>query len=340
MITIKELAKIAGVSRGTIDRVVNRRGRVDKSVEARISGIIDKYGYKPNKVARALVNRKKLYVIGAISASVNNVFFRDVVEGVRRAEAEMKEFGVSLRYREVTKFSVPDQLACIDEMLEEGIDALAINPINDEAIRSRLKEVDRRNIPVITFNSDIEGTDRLAYIGCDYRKTGRIAAGLVAVSCREKANIAVVIGSMKSLGHHLRMQGFCDEIKKYSGLKVERVVEMYDDESTSFEKVRELLAEAGEVDAFFFAAGGKEGGLRAIRESREGNWPRIVTVDIDPFTTSCLREGLVFATVCQQPFVQGYEPVKQLAHCLLYGEKPEKAVQYTQAEIVIRQSIS
>lgn len=340
MITIKEIAELAGVSRGTVDRVLNKRGGVNRAVEERINRMVEQYGYKPNKTARALVNRKRLFTIGVISATVENVFFRDVLEGIRRAEEEVRELGISLRYMEVAKFSVAEQLRCMDEMLAQGIDALAIAPINAVEIRDRLLALHAQDIPVITFNSDIEDVEKLAYIGCDYKKTGRIAAGLIAFNNVDPVKIGIVTGSTRSLGHCLRVEGFCREMEKcYPGMEVVRIVEMFDDEITSYSKVGGLLSECGDINAFFFAAGGKEGGIRAICEAGKGGRTRIVTVDIDPFTRKCIEEGVVSATICQQPFVQGHAPVHQLANYLLHGESPEKRCQYTQAEIVIRQCL-
>ncbi len=85
MITLKEIAELAGVSRGTVDRVLKNRAGVSKAVIDRVNAIAEHYGYTPNKLAQALVNRKKEYKIGVISSSSENIFFKDVAEGVRAA---------------------------------------------------------------------------------------------------------------------------------------------------------------------------------------------------------------------------------------------------------------
>lgn len=339
MITINKIAELAGVSRGTVDRVINKRGGVSQFVEKRVAGIIDQYGYKPNKVARALVKSRKLHSIGVVSTSAENVFFVDVARGVRRAERDLEDLGVAVRYCEVSKFSAAEQVACINEMLRNGVDALAVNPIYAPVVKEKLAEAIGRGVPVITFNSDIEGIDRLAYIGCDYRKSGRIAAGLLAMASGGKAGVAIVTGSAKILGQCLRVKGARDELRRRRDMRIVEVVEMFDDDITSYSRVKELLAKNGGVDAFFFAAVGKEGGIRAIAEARRGRMPLIVTVDLDPFTCECIRNGTVMATICQQPFQQGYEAVRQLADYLMHGDRPARQMQYTQPEIVIRQSL-
>lgn len=339
MITIREIAELAGVSRGTVDRVLNGRGGVRDDIATRINRIVLEHGYRPNKAARALASHKKTHLIGVVFPSVDNKFFKAVLRGIRAAEKEVADLNVKLLCREITRFSVTDQLLCIEEMLQSGIDALAINPVNERIIVERLREMGEEGIPVITFNSDVQGTGRLAYIGCDYDRSGRIAAGLLGRFCPDGAAVAIVTGSLTSLGHSQRVNGFRQAALDYPGLRVRTVVEMYDDEMTSYSKVGDLLKSGADIDAFFFAAGGQEGGIRAIREAGREGTVKIVTVDLDPVTVEFLKSGIVSATICQQPYVQGHEAVRQLAMYVLYGEKPENEIQYTHSEIMIRESL-
>lgn len=339
MITIRKIAELAGVSRGTVDRALNGRGRVSPDVIARIDAIVAEYGYKPNKTARGLANRKKSFLLGVISSSLDNVFFKNVLRGMHTAEKEAAEFGVSLLYREVSRFSVSEQLRWLDELTERGIDGLVINPINDAAVVDKLHGLRRGGLPIITFNTDVEALDRLAYIGCDYVHNGRIAAGLVALTCNGRATVAAVIGASNILGHSLRLRGFREELAAYPGIALKTTVEMFDDEITSYCKVGELLAANPDIDAVYFAAGGKEGGIRAILESGRRESIRVITVDLDPVIVGHLKSGVVSATVCQQPYMQGYEAVLRMARHLALGEKPASALQFTRSEIVLKQTL-
>lgn len=340
MITIRKIAHLAGVSRGTVDRVVNGRGGVDKVVAQRIQDIIDAHGYKPNRAAKTLANRHKSHLIGVLSASIDNMFFRDVVSGIKAIEDEVKELGVSLLYQETARFSVQDHINSLDEMLAAKVDALAVNPVNDDAVVAKLREFNARGIPVITFNSDIEGVDKLSYIGCDYRKSGSIGAGLIGLVCQGATQAAVITGSMKSLGHSQRVDGFRETLTQFHpDIEIKAIVQMFDDEITSYREISRLIEREPGIEAFFFAAAGKEGGIRAINESAIAGKAKIVTVDIDAFTRDMLMQGVVSATVCQQPYIQGYLPIKQLANYLLYDEPPTEKIQYTKTEILIPQCL-
>ena len=94
--TIKEIARICGVSRGTVDRVVNKRGKVKPQTEEMILRVIAEHGYTKNTVAQALTVKKKEPVIGVILCSEGNPFFDDVINGFRRAEEDLRDYGVTL----------------------------------------------------------------------------------------------------------------------------------------------------------------------------------------------------------------------------------------------------
>lgn len=82
MITIKEIAKRANTSRGTVDRVVNNRGKVNKELEARIRKIMEEEHYVPNEVARVLTMSGQKINIGVIIGSINHDFLEIVKKGV------------------------------------------------------------------------------------------------------------------------------------------------------------------------------------------------------------------------------------------------------------------
>ncbi len=339
MITLKEIAELAGVSRGTVDRVLKNRAGVSKAVIDRVNAIAEHYGYTPNKLAQALVNRKKEYKIGVISSSSENIFFKDVAEGVRAAEKEVAGLGVSLVYREAPKFDPATQLRLIDEVLAEGIDGLAIRPVNDEAIRRKLLDVGAAGIPMITFNTILEDVGVLAHVGSDFRRMGRLAAGMLAGVCGGEGRIVILIGSLLSYGPKITANEFWDELGHYPDMSVSTVIETLNDEIETYTKVSAHLRSDPGVRALFFAAGGKEGGMRAVREAGLAGTVAVVTINLDPFTRECLEDGTVAATICDKPFVQGYDPVAQLAAYVVYGTRPAEKLQYTKPEIIIRQSL-
>ena len=92
MATIKQIAEMAGVSRGTVDRVLNNRGSVNANTAARVREIAEKLNYKPNKAGLMLAAQKKNLKIGVILFPDSNPFFSEVLEGVNAKAKELSAY--------------------------------------------------------------------------------------------------------------------------------------------------------------------------------------------------------------------------------------------------------
>ena len=118
MARIKDIAELAGVSRGTVDRVLNNRSGVSPQTAEKIKEIAKALDYRPNKAGLALAAQKKKNKIGIVLFSRNNPFFDEVSEGVQAKARELADYGVTTLTRRV-EFDLAAQLAAIDELLED-----------------------------------------------------------------------------------------------------------------------------------------------------------------------------------------------------------------------------
>ena len=163
--TIKEIAQLCGVSRGTVDRVLNHRGKVKPDTEALILRTIHRMGYTKNIAGKALTVKKNAPVFGALVSSEGNPFFDDVIAGFRKAEEDLNDYGVTVMLKTMRGYDVARQLSLIDELTDAGMTVLVIQPINDERIESRFRQLAEKGVATITLNTDIENSCRLCYVG-------------------------------------------------------------------------------------------------------------------------------------------------------------------------------
>lgn len=138
-VTLAEIAALAGVSRGTVDRALNNRGRVDAKVAARVQHIAVEMGYRPNRAGRMLALAKHPIKIGVIVQSVETMFMHMVYEETRRACVRLKNEGAEVLLRPLEGVDASRQLAAIDELVAAGVNGLAITPVEDDAVRARLR---------------------------------------------------------------------------------------------------------------------------------------------------------------------------------------------------------
>lgn len=337
MATIKQIAEMAGVSRGTVDRVLNNRGSVNANTAARVREIAEKLHYKPNKAGLMLAAQKKNLKIGVILFADTNPFFREVLEGVNAKAQELSAYNFTVLIRQVS-FDETDQFNTMEELLKEGIQGLVIAPFNSLYIAAEIDRLADMGIPVITVNTDILSR-RMAYVGSNYRLSGQTAAGLVSLMTFGEIHVGIVSGSSHVLCHSDRIEGFTSAIaEKGERIHIAATIENHDDDEESYEKVKEMLASHPEINVLYFAAGGVAGGCRAAKESGRIDSMRIFTYDCVPTTAELLKEGTVTATICQHPYKQGYLPVELLSRYLIEGVTCNE-YHYTDIDIRIKENL-
>lgn len=337
MTTIKDIADLAGVSRGTVDRVLNNRGAVNPQTAEKIMDIVRALDYRPNKAGLALAAQKKKYKIGVILFSENNPFFDEVMTGVRAKAAELQDYGFTTITKRV-EFDVDAQLTAIDEFLAEGIHGLLLAPYNHMKIQEKIDCLAEMQIPVVTVNTDIDGSRRMAYVGSDYFQGGCTAAGLLALMTSGDVHLGVITGSSNVLCHTERIAGLRHTLEQsYPRIRISGILENHDDEFESYALTRQLLKERPDLDALFFSAAGVYGGCKAVLES--GLHPKVITFDEVPTTLEMLEKGVIAATISQQPYQQGSRSLDILFEYLTSGVLPAQEMNFVELSIKIRENV-
>lgn len=338
MATIKEIAALAGVSRGTVDRVLNHRGSVNPQTAEKIERIAKELDYKPNVAGLVLAAQKKRLKIGVILFSPENPFYIDVLQGVNDKADELAGYNCTVLIKQIS-FDVEAQLNALDELIAEEVNGIALAPYNDDRIRRRINDLYHCGIPVVTLNTDIENSKRIAYVGSHYHKSGATAAGLLQLMTHGQVNVGIITGSSNILCHTERIAGFRETLKPYGdSIRITDIIEVHDDEIESYEKTTKLLKEHPEINALYFAAGGVYGGCRSVRALGLQDKMRIIAYDMVPTTKEQMRKGTIAAVICQQPKVQGSKPLSILFTYLTTGELPEKEYNYVAVDIRIREN--
>ncbi|MDE6182583.1 MAG: LacI family DNA-binding transcriptional regulator [Eubacteriales bacterium] len=333
-VTIKEIAEVSGVSRGTVDRVLNNRGKVNPQTEKKVRECAERLGYKPNFAGKALAAKKKNYTVGIIISSNGNVFFDDVLCGIKDAAKVYEEYSIKVVLKTMKGYDADTQLKLI-ESIEDNISGLIIAPIDEEIIINKINDLTEKGIGVITLNTDVKNSNRFTYVGTDYYKGGQIAAGIVNI-IKDVGNIGIVQGSNKIYSHNQRVLGFKDEIKKYKGLKILDMFESEDDDITSYEKTIKMLQENKDIDIIFIVAAGVYGVCRAVIQMKRDI--SIVCFDEIPTTIEMLKKGIIKATISQQPKLQGQKVMDIMFEYLIKGEKPSSVYYIIENQIKIKQS--
>ena len=340
LITIKQIAALANVSRGTVDSVINERGGVNKEVAERVRKIADELGYKPNKAAKALATIHKPITIGLVLPASGNPFFDEVKSGFLSQAEELSDYGVTFFIKHLYGYDDEDEINAIDELLEKNISGLIIAPIDTKPMNDKLTELMDKNIPVITINSDITDGKRLCYVGQDYIKSGAAAAGIFGLISNVSLKVGIITGCLNMLGHNQRISGFKDAIdKNYKNIEVIDIVENSDDDRISNDVTKQLINKHSEINAIYMTAGGVCGTASALKELGLDKKIILITYDDVPKTVKLINEGVVNATICQEPLIQGSLSLKLLFEFLVNRTKPADEKYFTKVEIKIKENL-
>lgn len=161
-VTIRQIAEAAGVSRGTVDRALNNRGRIRPEVAERIRAIADEMGYKPNQLGRALSMSRNNIKIGVILQGAETPFMKEVLKGIQEACAEVDNLGGTVLVHKIEHQNAEDVILAMEKMRMEEVSGIAMVPLDEERVKREIDRfVEEFRIPVVTFTSDVEDTKRL-----------------------------------------------------------------------------------------------------------------------------------------------------------------------------------
>jgi LacI family transcriptional regulator len=339
-VTIKQIADLCGVSRGTVDRVLNKRGKVHPRTQELIEKTIAQLNYTPNIAGKALAARKRPLTIGVVLSSEGNPFFDDVIRGIVQAQQELRDFGVRVKIRKLRGYVPREQLHQIAQLSEEGMDGLILHPIFDPAIEQRIRELKEQNIFTVTVNTDIPESARLCYIGSDYEKGGIMAAGMISLIMQGSARLGIVKGADNILGHQQRLEGFLRRLKEGTeNITVVDCAKAQDDNNIAYESTRSMMERNNDINALYVVGAGMAGVCRALISLNLTSRVAVVGFDSVPDTVEMMKRGIVRAVICQHPFTQGYRAVRTAYDYLVGGVQPAPDYCLVQNEIMILESL-
>lgn len=339
MATIKDIAERAGVSRGTVDRVLNGRGEVSRDTKARVLFAVKELDYHPNKAGIALAAQKKPVKLGVCLFGESSPFFDEVIRGVEAKAEEASIYGCSLLVKRLP-FDVDLQLRALDELRDQGVSGLLLSPYEDERIREKIDHFAEDGLPVVTVNTDDADSKRIAYVGVNALQSGRTAGQLMGMLAAPDAKVGIITGSHVVLGHNERVRGFRDVLaEQFPGITVVAEDESQDDNQRGYEVTKKMIREHPEINAFLFTTGINSGGCNAIAEASAPGACTVITFDDVPETVDMIKKGIISATICQEPYNQGYRSLGILIDQTVLNTAPEKQENYTDLVIKIRECL-
>jgi ribose transport system substrate-binding protein len=254
-------------------------------------------------------SRERKTTIAVIPKGNTTIFWQSVHAGAAKAAIEN---GVEIIWNgPPSETDYTGQLQITDAMINRGVDAIVLAPIDRKAMVGVVERAARENIPMIIVDSGIDTEQYVARVATDNHKGGEIAADRVGKLLNGKGSVAIVAVLPGGASTEEREKGFEDTIHgKYPNIRIVDKRFGMADVGRSLLVSENILTAHPELDAFF---GSNEasvmGAAQALRE-RHIRKIKLVGVDAGPSLLDDLRSGLVDSLVVQNPFKMGYEALQ------------------------------
>ncbi|MCX7846274.1 MAG: LacI family transcriptional regulator, partial [Dictyoglomaceae bacterium] len=152
--TMKDVAKLAGVSVSTVSHVINKTRHVEEETKKKVLSAIKELGYRPNIVARSL-RKKTTHTVGLIVSNITNLFYPEVVRGIEDTLLSYKYNLILCNSDE----NINKEREYIEVLYSKQVDGIIITPSKSTETRKNLEIFISQNIPVVLVDRRIKGID-------------------------------------------------------------------------------------------------------------------------------------------------------------------------------------
>jgi LacI family transcriptional regulator len=309
--TVKEIAELAGVSIGTVDRVIYKRGRVSAKTRVKIEDIIARYQFTPNPLARGL-KRGRPYRFYAVlpRGGQDSGYWEQVMRGMRNSEKVISPLGVETAIIEYDRYSLPSFLQVAETVLQKKPDGLIFAPIMPDTTLSFIAEIQAGGIPYIFIDADIPGMKPLCVIAQDPVASGYFAGKMMRL-CSGTTGKSFAVLDAHGEDYHItrRRDGFIAYAEEHGLPVVVREYSGYQGTELGLAEVECFLREERSL-AGVFVTNSMVHRVAESSRSRSGAalFPPdfcVIGYDLLPANRRFLEEGGITAIISQRPYEQG-----------------------------------
>jgi LacI family transcriptional regulator len=341
-IRIKDIAKAAGVSAGTVDRVLHNRGKVSEIALKKVMEVLSENEYKPNLIARTLGSNRTYTIAALLPNPAQDPYWEMANVGISQAENEWRIFGVQLV---VFPFDMHDKNSFEKEankVLQMNPDGVLIAPILYHETLPFFNSCHERNIPVVLFNTNIREANALSFIGQNLYQSGRVAAELICFgqSAPAKFGVLHIDEDLNDSVHLLEKEkGFKDYIHQLFKGKVDvQSLNRISSSDFSFKKKLATLLAEPDLKGIFVSSSQGTATVASFLKTHRKNNIRLVGYDLIEKNVAHLRAGIIDFLIHQKPQQQSFLGVSCLVNHLVF-KKETVAVNQFPIEVITNQNL-
>src|SRR5690242_8090466 len=300
-LTLKDIAREAGVSLATVDRVLHNRPGVRPDTVRRVKEAIARNAFQPH-VAAAELARGRARRFAFVMPSGPNPFMQQI-------EAYLGEMSGWLAARRLSAEMVatdvfdPSVLAASLEALSGDYDGVAVVALDHPSVRAAINDLVEAGTKVVTLVSDVPSSRRHHYVGIDNIAAGRTAGALVGRLVGQRSGkIAIIAGSQGLRDHAERIFGFNQVMaSEFSHLDILPLLEGRDEDDRSQQLISRLLGKHPDIIGLYNVGAGTQGVAAALTEAGRDKQIVFIAHDLTAMTRRLLLQGTLDVAISQNP---------------------------------------
>lgn len=342
-IRIKDIAERAGVSVGTVDRVLHNRPNVSKPAREKVEKALKEMNYQPNMYASALAYNKSYTFFLLIPKHESEAYWEEIEEGARKCEDSRRDFHINLEIRFYERSSEESFRQQGQEILEVAPEGVVVVPSSLDVTREFTDQLHVKNIPFILLDSYMPDLRPLSFFGQDSFCSGFFAAKMLMMIASKEKEVMLMRqtkdGRVVSKQQDNREVGFRHYMHDHfpnvkiiyldlplNGTRAEYIkqLEKYFSTHPQTHHCITMTSKAHIVGDFL---------LKTNRRDVQ-----IMGYDMVEKNARCLREGSISFLIAQHAYMQGYSCVEALFRAIVLKKKVPP-VNYMPIELLMKENV-
>ena len=337
--TVKEIAKLANVSIGTVDRVLHKRGRVSPETLEKINAIIEKYQFTPNPIARQL-KRNRGYRFCALvpNREQDSGYWEQIIKGIQDGANEVEAFGIETEIIEFDHYDPTAFKKAAKKALDKEPDGVIFAPIFPEIAKPFTVSLNKKQIPYAFFDANLPGAQPISVIGQDPFKGGYLAAKLLHLFIGKITGSVAVFYDPQSYHISKRRDGFLSYTKEQSFKAIVKEYTLKDGMMMSAREITNFLQKQRDLQGVFVSYADVQQIAEAAENRRKNGNFFIVGYDLVPPNYKLLIDGRIDAIISQRPQEQSRHALLGLYRYLALGSSIDSNIEMP-LDIYVRENL-
>ena len=342
-VRIKDIAKMAGVSVGTVDRVIHGRSGVSEASRKRVEEILKQLDYQPNMYASALASNKRYTFACLLPQHEAEEYWTDVEKGIDDAVKAYSDFNVAVTLVYYDPYDYHSFVEASRRLLSQEPDGVLLAPTVPLYTKPFTDELENRDTPYIYIDSNIRDGKALSFFGQNSFRSGYFAARMLMLLAGEQAKEIVIFrkinaGIVGSNQQERREIGFREYMQIHHPACRIWGLDLH---AKSDAKDTQML------DDFFRAHPGVKNGItfnskayiigEYLQEHGSHDF-NLMGYDLLRRNVECLKQGSIFFLIAQQPVLQGFDGIKALCDHLIL-KKPVERENFMPVDLLTKENI-